>query len=416
MDLSDRDRGASVTRAQLSIANHERLVKTSRPVCMSTYDVVTVYFCYHHLYVPPLETTNVITMCLCSTGTGAGKTAHAIALGKRLIRDGYRVEYTATVVGPEETTCAGCSSPAAFVRTALALGPRREPYFPISLHTALATPDDIDSSLPTRRLAALQEEIAPRTDVFLVEAGGTPLEGMLLGLSAPEIVRILGAQTLLIAGYSGDTVVDSVLGTQSLLGAPLVGTVIVGIPPAQVDSTQQTIRTILERRGIRVLGMLPEDRLLAAVTVDELVSVLHGTYQCCDSRGRDLVQHLMIGAMEPAHALNYFQRQSHKAVITGGDRPAIQLAALETATCCLILTGGFDPVPDVLSRAQELDVPLVTVDVDTLTAVECAQRLFTNARFRQEKKVQRVVDLFDRHFDYASLYRAMGLHARSLSK
>jgi BioD-like phosphotransacetylase family protein len=40
----------------------------------------------------------------------------------------------------------------------------------------------------------------------------------------------------------------------------------------------------------------------------------------------------MVGAMSAENALSYFRRKAHKVVITGGDRPDIQLAALETST------------------------------------------------------------------------------------
>lgn len=49
-----------------------------------------------------------------------------------------------------------------------------------------------------------------------------------------------------------------------------------------------------------------------------------------------MVEHLMIGAMDVDSALTYFRRKPNKAVITGGDRPDIQLAALETSTKCTI--------------------------------------------------------------------------------
>ena len=57
--------------------------------------------------------------------------------------------------------------------------------------------------------------------------------------------------------------------------------------------------------------------------------------------------------------MTYFRRKPNKAVITGGDRADIQLAALETSTRCLILTGNLYPSPAVLNRAEELCVPVL---------------------------------------------------------
>ena len=43
----------------------------------------------------------------------------------------------------------------------------------------------------------------------------------------------------------------------------------------------------------------------------------------------------------------------------------IQLAALETSTSCLILTGNIYPSPSVLNRAEELCVPVLLTKLDT---------------------------------------------------
>lgn len=351
----------------------------------------------------------MIVLCLCSTAAGAGKTAHAVAVGKRLLHDGYRVEYLATVAADEGGDPEAARRQSAFVRDSLALGNACDPVFPVALSSALTGDAEMDTVPPAERLRLLRDRLANKVDVLLVETGGTPLEGILLGISAPEVVRLLDARPLVIAEYTGDLVVESILGAQQMLGVPLVGALVNGVPQGHLSQAQRTLGSVLGRRGIRVLGLVPEDLVLAAVTVDELASELRGRFLCCEDRSSELVEHLMVGAMESDHALTYFQRVPAKAVITGGDRPAIQLAALETATRCLVLTGNLAPSNYVLERAREVQVPLITVDLDTLSAVERSQRLFARARFRQGKKVQRLVDLYDRYFDYASLYSALGL-------
>ncbi|MBC7106242.1 MAG: hypothetical protein H5T97_09900, partial [Firmicutes bacterium] len=69
-------------------------------------------------------------------------------------------------------------------------------------------------------------------------------------------------------------------------------------------------------------------------------------------------------------ALGYFRRAANKAVVTGGDRAEIALAALETSTSVLILTGGLYPDVRVVARAEERGVPVILVYYDTFTTVE----------------------------------------------
>ena len=83
-----------------------------------------------------------------------------------------------------------------------------------------------------------------------------------------------------------------------------------------------------------------------------------------------LVEDYQIGAMEPETALKFFRKTMHQAVITGGDRPALALAAMETDVSCLILTGGVYPPATVLSRAEEKKVPLLLVPGQTYDIVK----------------------------------------------
>ncbi|HJX02204.1 MAG TPA: DRTGG domain-containing protein, partial [Candidatus Humimicrobiaceae bacterium] len=79
--------------------------------------------------------------------------------------------------------------------------------------------------------------------------------------------------------------------------------------------------------------------------------------------------------------------------ITGGDRADVQLAALETPTKCLILTGNFQPSSVVLGRAEELGVPMILVNFDTLTAVERVGEIIGHVRFHEIKKINKIVDV-----------------------
>ena len=345
------------------------------------------------------------SLCLCSTDSGAGKTALAVALGRRFLRDHLRVEYLQTVTSggaPDD----GHSS-LRFVRRVLGLGEPPDPLFPVSTRQALETLEgDVDYA---PRLAAVATGLAGRCDMLLVESGDTIVDGSLVGLGVPEVARTLDAPTVVVARFTGEGVIDAILAARLAMGSRLLGATISGVPVTRMEFARRVLRPALERRGVRVLGTLPVDRVLTAVTVRELVTRLDGSFLCGEEAAEELVERLMVGAMNAEHAASYFRRQANKAVITGGDRPHIQLAALATSTRCLILTGTFAPEPEVLARAREVGVPVVTVPLDTLTAVERSQDVFARSRYRQDKKIARFAELFNRHFDVAALYSALGI-------
>ena len=99
-------------------------------------------------------------------------------------------------------------------------------------------------------------------------------------------------------------------------------------------------------------------------------------------------------------------------MITGGDRSDIQLAALETSTKCLILTGDLNPSPFVLNRADELGVPVLLVNMDTLGATEVVESYLGRSRFQQPEKVQRFTALLSENLNFPVLYDRLGIQLK----
>jgi BioD-like phosphotransacetylase family protein len=111
--------------------------------------------------------------------------------------------------------------------------------------------------------------------------------------------------------------------------------------------------------------------------------------------------------MDMDSALRVFRRIPRKAVITGGHRADIQLAALETDTRCLVLTGGVWPNEIILARAREKDVPILVVQEDTLFAVEKFENLLGRLRIREKEKIERGIGLVGENVDAGGILAAL---------
>jgi BioD-like phosphotransacetylase family protein len=245
--------------------------------------------------------------------------------------------------------------------------------------------------------------------LVLLEGPGTLDEGYLFDLTLPQMAEVLDAPVLLVSRYHSELVVDSLLASKRVLGDRLRGVLLNDVPLDQVDAVEANVRPFLESKGIPVLAMLPRSDLLRSVSVAELVHQLNAEVLCRPDRLDLMVESLKIGAMNVNSALKYFRKSRNMAVVTGGDRPDIQLAALETSTHCLILTGQIPPTPAVLSRAEDLEVPILSVDLDTLTTVEIIDRTFGQVRLHESIKVQHIRQLMQSHFDLERLMRSLGL-------
>jgi uncharacterized protein len=351
------------------------------------------------------------TLYVASTETFVGKSAVCVGLLRRMQRDGFAVGYMKPLsVSVTHTPDAVLDEDAAFIRRSLGLSASLEQIAPV-----LLTPGVIESILrgqPNnygRMLRDAYLEVSKQKDIVVLEGTNTWAEGALVDLTADQVTDMLHAPGLLVCRYTSPLMVDAVLAVQRYVGDRLLGVLINQVEEPHLDFVKTRVAPFLEARGVPVFGILPRDRLLSGISVNELLENLGGQMIGRHEWGEKMLDSLMIGAMSAEASLSFFRRRANKAVVTGGDRSDLQLAALQTSTNALVLTGNFWPSAQVIDRAAELEVPIILVPDDTLTTVDRAEHLFGRIRFHQEAKLRRFTEMLDERFDFDRLYQSLGL-------
>lgn len=248
-------------------------------------------------------------------------------------------------------------------------------------------------------------------DLTLLEGPENLEEGTLFNLSLGQVADVLDAKIMLVARFHSLLIIGALISAKQRLGDRLLGVLINDIPENRLEEVKTIVQPYLEQQGVPILGLFPSSALLRSVSVADLVKQLKAEVLCRADRLDLMVESLSIGAMNVNSALKYFRKGRNMAVVTGGDRADIQLAALETSTQCLILTGQMPPSAAVLSRAEDLEIPILSVDLDTLTTVEIVDRAFGQVRVHEPVKVQYVYRLMEEHFNMERLLQGLGLEA-----
>ena len=344
----------------------------------------------------------------------SGKTAVCLALGRKFKREGYEVGYFKPLSTQpwEPVPGRAVDEDADFVRRTLGLPEPTEDLIGMLLTPSLAremrcgcTDRDLMSEVRARF-----DKIKDK-DILLVEGGGSLREGVSLGLDPKSVTEALDLQALAIIRYhnrvnQGD---DCITAYRQLYDQ-LLGTMINAVPRREQKLSEKICTPCLEKQDIRVLGTIPFQEELQAISVDELAEVLNATFLALPEKRDVLIERLVVGAMGVDQALPRIRRvPGAKALITGGDRSDMQLVGLEAATRCLILTGNLRPMPEVLRRAEEIGVPVLLVRQNTLETVEAIEAVFGKTRLGQESKLQQFEALFAENFDFGRLYKLMGL-------
>ena len=347
----------------------------------------------------------------------SGKTAACLAIGLRLKEDGYKVGYLKPVsMQPYRLATADkvytVDEDAVFVQEVLGLSAKPWELSPVVVTSELLTEkvkDPAGHDLMKDVTGAYHKAIQGQ-DILLLEGGGSLREGYVVGLPTPEVAKALDSKAMAVIQYHDEVrLLDDVLTAQTRLGKLLVGVLLNRVSPEAQAFVQNVARPYIENQGIPVLGILPDDRSLNAVTVSDLVKVLNAEVLTKYQRPQALVENFTVGAMTADAALSRFRKYSNKAVITGGDRTDIQLAALETSTTCLILTGNLRPSALVVKQAEEFGVMVLLVRQNTMEAIEAIEAVYGKTRLGEKAKLSQYRTLLNEHLDYARLKKLLGL-------
>ncbi len=118
----------------------------------------------------------------------------------------------------------------------------------------------------------------------------------------------------------------------------------------------------------------------------------------------------MLGAMTADTGPLYFGVKENKVAVLKSDRADMQLAALQTSTRCLVLSGEQQPLVQVMGQAEDNEVPIIMAKDDVATIVSNIEDALARTRFSAEK-LPRLSDIIEEHLDFAALYKGLGLDA-----
>jgi BioD-like phosphotransacetylase family protein len=344
-----------------------------------------------------------------STSSFAGKTLVALALAKLWGREGVAVGYIKPLGKiPVVEGARVVDEDASFLAGELGLAGPPEAVCPVVITQDLVMAAYRGTPLRLKeRILDAASQAASRADVLLLGGAANLRDGIFLGISPLALISELDCRVLLVDTFSGEKSMDQILWAAGVLKERFLGIVFNRVAPAQEAFLRDTVLPYFAARNLRAFGAIPSDPVLDSVSVKTLAESLSADVACGKERLGTMIERFCVGAMDVDSALRVFRRTPRKAVITGGHRADIQLAALETETRCLVLTGGVVPNELILARAQEAGVAILVVQEDTLFTVEKFENLMGRLRIREKEKIERGVNLVGANVDTAGILSAL---------
>ena len=269
------------------------------------------------------------------------------------------------------------------------------------------------------RITAAHRQFAGH-DVLLIEGTGHAGVGAVVGLSNAVVARMLGASAVIVSeGGVGRPIDEIVLNASHFAahGVPVAGAIVNKVRVAEQPGIERTLERGLARHGIPLLGVLPYRPILSNPTLGMILEGVHGRVI---QPGPDLdrvIDGVAIGAMEPNHMLDHIGPGT--LVIVPGDRedailtltsahlagrprsartaglealvdetPGAVEAGPEGAAVGIVLTGGYEPRPEVMAAIRHSGMFAAIVPDDTYTVASEVHDLLVKTHAADAGKIE----------------------------
>jgi BioD-like phosphotransacetylase family protein len=348
-----------------------------------------------------------------STTPRAGKSLLTFSLGVLLQRAGYNVGYmkplgrvlqkVEELPGDADALVVqeilGQSVPANILTPVI---------LPGNLH-ALALYGDAASDAETLGAIANSYEIVSRDkDLMLVCGSGSfPATGHFCGADGLSVTKRLGLKTLFIERFDGRINYDALLHMKRILKNDMLGVILNDVPAHELRDAEKLLVPYLSSKGVRVHGIIPREPSLTAIRVADLAHSLSGCIMAGNAGAARMIDGFLIGTMQVDNFMVYLRQNAGKAVIVGGDRADLQFAALQSDSPCLILTSNIPPTELVRNKAEEMDIPLITVREDAYTVARIMAHIFRTKKLRDLNQIRLGISLVENSVSMKSLIRCM---------
>jgi len=252
------------------------------------------------------------------------------------------------------------------------------------------------------------EDISEGRDIVIIEGLSGLIKDGTSTLACYRISETLDIPVVVILRYSDDISPSILDRVKKELGDKLAGVVINFIPATKMDMVKKEATKKFNAAGIKVLGMVKEDRTLLGISVGDLAKKLGGEIVTAGDNVDGIVENIMLGALPIDSAAAYYGRKANKAAIIRSERYDSQLAALETSTACLILTGNAELQSMVTNFAEEKKIPIIVVQKETTEVIDDLEVALSNSVFHNPNKMKKVHEVLV-NWDFNAFYTAIGL-------
>jgi len=340
-----------------------------------------------------------------------GKSLLSIGIIQKLQNEGKKVTYFKPIGVPKGAFSNKADHDVGFILDAVL-----KSSMPYDIVSPLSIPESyyldlVDTAKKEEYLSKIKsayEKNCEGMDYIVIEGSANIRKFIRVGLDDVTIAQALGINDLIyIEKVSSDKSIDNFFFTKKYFDFRNVnfkGIIFNKIRFEYIPRIKELADDHITKFNIPIIGIIETRHELWAARVMEIQASIGGEFinEQASAGLNNNVENYIIGAMNVQPALKYLRQVNNAAVVTGGDRTDLAIAALETDCSCLILTGFIQPDLSVITKANEKGIPIILSPSDTYTTIRNMENLKPGI---QEDEVKIALDLVENQLDWDELLK-----------
>ncbi|MGM0739340.1 MAG: DRTGG domain-containing protein [Bacteroidota bacterium] len=256
-----------------------------------------------------------------------------------------------------------------------------------------------DDETIQKAVAELVDKAGKDRDGVLIEAGKDIFYGSSLRLDPLSLAQHTGSNLVFIVSGDSESVIDDLAFARrnmNMEGIPKCSVIVNKVH--DIEEFEDLHLRQLQDMGYEILGLLPYKERLTRFTVSYLAQRFYAKIVAGEDGLSNTVKNVFVGAMSTDEILrNPLFNKENKFLITSGDRTDMILAALEGDTSGILMTNNILPPSNIISRANEKNIPLLLVSMDTFNASAKFGHLETLLTKDNEEMIRMLTQLAEKY-------------------
>lgn len=265
-----------------------------------------------------------------------------------------------------------------------------------------------------RKIHKAFDRVAWEKDFVLCEGSGHAGVGSVFDLSNARVAKLLGAKVVIVSQGGIGKPIDEVALNQALFereGVEVIGVILNKLHPDRIGYIAEFARRGLERKGLKLLGVMPNQPILSKPTMELIRDELGAEALNQPRETANLVNEVVVGAMGVQNAMKFFK--PGVLIITPGDREDIILAAGTMAfrqndgLAGIVLTGNLRPSESVLKVIRGMPFPVLLAAEDSYEVASKVHDLTVKTRPKDTLKISLIRDLIAEHVNVRQILQSL---------